>query len=338
MYVSICVHSNPYYVASCSPRPSFSATMTDAGTHALLKKWADAVALRTVHRGVYSPDSTRTVSWPSLENCAWSTLDTPVALVKLTHPGVAQPHSLTDPLLSLFDNNPNLQAIVLQLHDSDARAVVEHVKKSCGGPNRGMSLYLREWEMQDGSPGIHVSGDVAAGWRKWECKAQQVQRGHWEDTAPLYSLHSQSPWSWHADLEGHTLPTWYKGTGMHPSLFFPLTTTPLFGVEHHRVSIPVDVVDHRHVDDLKDFKQWGHAFQSGFISVSWMDKLQDEYGELRADAGLNIFNEDWPAETRAGDSDTYRTMTPPEGGAMCISQGRSSYPTWRLIWVGSVRS
>ena len=41
MYVSICVHSNPYYVASCSPRPSFSATMTDAGTHALLKKWAD---------------------------------------------------------------------------------------------------------------------------------------------------------------------------------------------------------------------------------------------------------------------------------------------------------
>ena len=166
--------------------------MTDAGTHALLKKWADAVALRTVHRGVYSPDSTRTVSWPSLENCAWSTLDTPVALVKLTHPGVAQPHSLTDPLLSLFDNNPNLQAIVLQLHDSDARAVVEHVKKSYGGANRGMSLYLREWEMQDGSPGIHVSGDVAASWRKWECKAQQVQRGHWEDTAPLYSLHSQS--------------------------------------------------------------------------------------------------------------------------------------------------
>ena len=51
--------------------------MTDAGTHALLKKWADAVALRTVHRGVYSADSTRTVSWPSLENCAWSTLDTP---------------------------------------------------------------------------------------------------------------------------------------------------------------------------------------------------------------------------------------------------------------------
>ena len=84
--------------------------------------------------------------------------------------------------------------------------------------------------MTDGSPGVHVSGDVAAGWCKWECKAQQVQRGLWEDTAPAYSLHSQSPSSWHADLEGHTLPTCYKGTGMHPSLFFPLTTTPLFGV------------------------------------------------------------------------------------------------------------
>ena len=148
---NVCLHMCPYQSILCcfllSQALFFFGTMTDAGTHALLKKWADAVALRTVHRGVYSPDSTRTVSWPSLENRAWSTLDTPVALVKLTHPGIAQPHSLTDPLLSLFDNNPNMQAIVLQLHDSDARAVVEHVKKSCGGPNRGMSLYLREWEM-----------------------------------------------------------------------------------------------------------------------------------------------------------------------------------------------
>ena len=212
-----------------------------------------------------------------------------MALVKVTQPGVAQPHSLTDPLLSLFDNNPNLQAIVLQLNDTDARAVAEHVKKSCGGPNRGTSLYLREWEMLDGSPGIRVSGDLAAGWRKGECKAQQVERGHWEDTAPLYSLHSQLPWSWHADLEGHTLPTWYKGTGMHPSLFFPLTTATPFGVEQHRVSIPVEVVDQRHVDDVKGLPQWGHPFQTGFIFVDWMEKLEDEYGELRGDAGVNFF-------------------------------------------------
>ena len=66
---------------------------------------------------------------PYIQNCAWCTLDPPVALVRVTHPDVAQPHSLTIPLLSPFDNNPNLQAIVLQLHDTDARAVVEHVKK-----------------------------------------------------------------------------------------------------------------------------------------------------------------------------------------------------------------
>ena len=104
MYVSICVHFNPYNVASCSPRPTFLGTMTDVGTHALLKKWADHVALRTVHKGVYSPDSTRTVSWASLENCAWSTLDTPLALVKVTQPGVAQPHNLTNPLFVPFVN------------------------------------------------------------------------------------------------------------------------------------------------------------------------------------------------------------------------------------------
>ena len=101
-----------------------------------------------------------------------------------------------------------------------------------------MSLYLREWEVPDGSPGIQVLGDLATGWRKWDCKAQQVQRGHGEESATLYSLQFQSPWSWHADLKGHTLPTWYKGTGMHPSLFFPLTTTPPYGVEHH-LSMPL---------------------------------------------------------------------------------------------------
>ena len=132
---------------------------------------SDTAALRTMHRGVFSPDNTSTVSWGSLENCAWRTLDTPVALVRVMQPGVAQLHSLTDPLLSLFDNNPNLQAMVLQLYDRHARAVAEHVKTSCGGPNRGMSLYLRDWEMPEGSPGIRVSGDVAARWRKWECKA-----------------------------------------------------------------------------------------------------------------------------------------------------------------------
>ena len=107
MHVYICVLFNPY-VASCSLRQLCFCTMTDAGTHALLEKWADAVGLRAAHRGVYSPDSTRTVPWGSLQTCAWSTLDTPVALVRVTQAGVAQPHSLTDRVLSLFDNNPNL--------------------------------------------------------------------------------------------------------------------------------------------------------------------------------------------------------------------------------------
>ena len=69
-------------------------------------------------------------------------------------------------------------------------------------------------------------------------------------------------------------------------------------------------------DDFKDLPQWGHAFQTGFISVDWMEKLHDEYGELREEAAVNIFNEDWPAETRAQDNDTRRTVTPPDGGAM----------------------
>ena len=101
-----------------------------------------------------------------------------------------------------------------------------------------------------------------------------------------------------------------------PLPFLPLTTTPLFSVEHHRVTIPHENVDDRHVDELKELPQWGHAFQTGSISKDWMEKLEEEYGELRGDAGVNISNELWPAETRAGDTDTRRTVTPPARGAM----------------------
>ena len=47
-----------------------------------------------------------------------------------------------------------------------------------------------------------------------------------------------------------------------------------------------------------------------------MKKLEGEYGELRGDARVNIFNEDWPAETRAGYSDTRCIGRPPIGGAL----------------------
>ena len=133
MYVSICVHFNRYYVASCSPRPPLFGTMTDASTHALPKKWANAVALRTLHRGVYSLDSSRTVSWASLENCAWSTLDPLVALVRVTQPGVAEHHSLPYPLLSLFDNNPNPQAMVLIAMTRMPALLRSTPKKAAGG-------------------------------------------------------------------------------------------------------------------------------------------------------------------------------------------------------------
>ena len=91
--------------------------------------------------------------------------------------------------------------------------------------------------------------------RKWEWKAQQVQRGHREDTAPLFSLDPQSASSWQHIFKGQNLHTWCKGIGMHPSLFFLLMTTPLLGVEHHRVHTPLKVADHRHDDDLKGLPQ-----------------------------------------------------------------------------------
>ena len=49
-----------------------------------------------------------------------------------------------------------------------------------------------------------------------------------------------------------------------------------------------------------------------------MERLEGEYGALRGDAGVNIFNEDGPPETGAGDidKDTRRTVMPPAGGAL----------------------
>ena len=57
----------------------------------------------------------------------------------------------------------------------------------------------------------------------------------------------------------------------------------------HRVFIPGEFVDQRHVDNLEDLPQWGNALQTGFISVDWMDKLEDEFVETFGGMRGSIF-------------------------------------------------
>ena len=62
-----------------------------------------------------------------------------------------------------------------------------------------MTLYLRDWEMPDPSPGIQVSGDLAAGGRKWEC---------WEDTDPATP---STP-----NRHGPGMPIWRATPSLYP--------------------------------------------------------------------------------------------------------------------------
>ena len=161
----------------------------------------------------------------------------------LNKAGVGEPSSLTDPIINVLDNNNPVLACMFTLNPSDADTASAFVKKSCAGPSSLTRYYLCEAEVSEGVFGIEVLGHSNPGWLKWEGRSQQVGKDFWDTMLPINSLSSKSPWEWQGELEGHTLPTWYKANPNHPAIVLPPPSTlPLIGDEHGRVEVGEDVL------------------------------------------------------------------------------------------------
>ena len=117
---------------------------------------------------------------------------------------------------------------------------------------------------------------------------------------PISSLRSKSPWEWQGELEGHTLPTWYKATANHPAIVLPPSTLPLFGHEHGRVEVGVDFLGMVCNEALTLLSECGYAFLRGVFSRELIGRIIHLYAPTPAQ-GIHTFDETWPSGTRPVD-------------------------------------
>ena len=71
------------------------------------------------------------------------------------------------------------------------------------------------------------------------CNIAPITSLHFEDTAPLWYLHSQEQLVWASDVEGMTSPERYTSVGGQVPLTFPAVAEPMIGTNDGRVVDPV---------------------------------------------------------------------------------------------------
>ena len=93
----------------------------------------------------------------------------------------------------------------------------------------------------------------ASGYGQVTCNIAPITSPHFEDTAPLRSLHSQERLVWASDIQGMTSPERYISVGGEVPLTFPPVAEPMIGTDNGRVVAPVfRVVNHDLADPVAE--------------------------------------------------------------------------------------
>ena len=229
-----------------------------------------------------------------------SIVDAPLVRVVLNKVGVGEPSSRTDPIINSLDNKPQVLACMVTLNLSHANEAGAFVNKSCAGPSSLTRCYLREAKVSEGVFGIEVSGGSNPRWLKWEGCSQQVGKDFWDRVSPINSPSAKSPWEWHVELEGHTLPMSYKATPNYHAIVLPPSTLPLIGDEHGPVGVGEDVLGRVGNEAPPLVPKCGYAFLRGFFPPELMGRVAQLYAPTPAQS-INIFNEHGPSGTRPVD-------------------------------------
>ena len=104
------------------------------------------------------------------------------------------------------------------------------------------------------------------------CTISPITSPHFEDTAPLRSLHSQERLVWASDIQGMTSPERYTSVGGKVPLTFPAVAEPRIGTDDDRVVAPVSrAVNH----DLADLVAEQHTLVDQILSAEEVTTLGD---------------------------------------------------------------
>lgn len=220
-------------------------SVADTAACIAAERWGRAVRDRCGQRHVCGP-TFDLQSYANLPSLLKTGTDAEVlhATVRALPVAAARPGELSDGLVTLFHEAPNLEGLVLVMPEASSAAVLDALhqfERPEPGPRR--AVRLREIDGRLTFAGKAIKGTSYAGYGSLAHNASAVTGPHFEDSSPVRSLHTHERLVWATDLSGVTTPERYTSTGAEVPLAFPASAEALIGTDDGRVAVsPFQVV------------------------------------------------------------------------------------------------
>ena len=225
----------------------------DIAANEAAESWGCAVRDRCGERHVCGP-SFSIERYGSFWNLLYAGTDAEVlhATIRALPLTADQPGVLSDHLIALFHQAPNLQGLVLNLPVASSDTLLEALE-ACDRPKPGGRKvhWLREVE---GQLTFARKATGASGYGQLACNIAPIISPHFDDTAPVRSLHAAQRLVWASEIHGMTNPERYTSVGGEVPLTFPAVAEPMIGTDDGRV-VAHDLADlvaeqHTLVDEI----------------------------------------------------------------------------------------
>ena len=148
------------------------------------------------------------------------------------------PCALSDLIAETMRRNPDITAFDVRPSGADYSSLLESLSTRLPSDHSQIHSHYMAAHPVDAKPPTTLrfastkpkpATFAKEGWYKEAAKRKLFlfnPRQSAEDTLPIYSLSSRSPWEWDGDGPGLTVPSPYAASGL---LALPVTSTPLFG-------------------------------------------------------------------------------------------------------------
>jgi hypothetical protein len=245
--------------------------------------WAMAVKAKCGSRGVSSPESVEVLQYGSLQSMVDTGASSPLlhATVRQMPLDAEESTPLSDAVISLFHRSPALQGVVIAPPALASQRLLDHLNDSLPPNTKGprQQVYVR------GDP-LLCSGDDTKGYRCHTHNAVAIRRAHFEDAAPVYSLHSREKYIWASDVAGVTTPERHTAANPALSVVLPGSAEAIIGTEDGRIEVPATAPINT---DLSALSASHHVLLSDALSAEEVQHLatmathpahQGKYGVL----------------------------------------------------------
>jgi hypothetical protein len=244
-------------------------TNVDTAAFAAAEDWARAVRDRCGERHVSGP-TFDIQNYGSMAALVKAGTDAAILHATLRSLPITadQPGSLSDGLITVFHQSPKLEAMALNLPLASSEAMLAALDE-LDRPNPGPRKVCRLREV-NGELVVARKAQGAAGYGQLPYNVAPITAPHWEDEAPVRTLHTQELLVWAQEIQGMTSPERYTSIAGDVPLVFPAAAEPVIGTDDGRVVVPL----FRGVnEDLSALKDEQHCRMADILSADEVDTL-----------------------------------------------------------------